>query len=197
MFTYNPIEFRIELMTVTQDELILLKRARALEHDALAEIHERYYAPIYRYIAFRVNEPQQVEDLTSEVFLRLLSALHDRHAPQNTLRGWLYGVASNLVKEHYRQKKRANLTLLVETIPENGRSLSQQVDHKLLGEKLLDLMKDLTKDQQQVLALRFGFEMPIREVAELMGKSEGSVKMLQARAIASLASRIPAGALAA
>ncbi|MCA9932480.1 MAG: sigma-70 family RNA polymerase sigma factor [Anaerolineales bacterium] len=184
-------------MAATQDELILLNRARALEQDALTEIHERYYVPIYRYIAYRVNEPQVVEDLTSEVFLRLLSALRDSHAPQNTLRGWLYGVASNIVKEYYRQKKRAKLTLLDESMPSNGRSLTQQIDHKLMGEKLLALMKDLTEDQQQVLALRFGFEMSIKEVAELMGKSEGSVKMLQARAIASLASRIPAEAMAA
>lgn len=182
---------------MVQEELILLNRARSLEQDALVEIHEQYYTPIYRYISFRVSDSQSVEDLTSEVFLRLLNALRDHNAPQNTLRGWLYGVASNIVKEYYRQKKRANLAALDESIPSNGRSLHQQLESKLLGEKLLTVMKDLTEDQQNVLALRFGFEMPIKEVAAVMGKSEGSVKMLQARAVASLSNRIPAGAMAA
>ncbi|MCB9418998.1 MAG: sigma-70 family RNA polymerase sigma factor [Ardenticatenaceae bacterium] len=182
---------------MNQEELILLNRARSLEQEALAEIHERYYTPIYRYISFRVNEPQMAEDLTSEVFLRLLNALRDRNAPQNTLRGWLYGVASNLVKEYYRQKRRANLTILDESIVGDGQSLTQQLDSKLLGEKMLTIIKGLTEEQQNVIALRFGFEMPIKEVAELMGKSEGSVKMLQARAIATLSSRIPAGVMAA
>jgi RNA polymerase sigma factor (sigma-70 family) len=95
----------MESMGTTQEELILLNRARSLNQDALAEIHERYYTPIYRYISFRVSDLQTVEDLTSEVFLRLLNALRDRHAPQNTLQGWLYGVASSVVKEYYRQKK--------------------------------------------------------------------------------------------
>lgn len=182
---------------MNQEELILLNRARSLEQEALTEIHERYYTPIYRYISFRVSEPQTVEDLTSEVFLRLLSALRDRNAPQNTLKGWLYGVANNIVKEYYRQKKRANLAALDESISSNNQSLTQQLDSKLLGEKLLMIIKDLTEEQQNVIALRFGFDMPIKEVAELMGKSEGSVKMLQARAIASLSNRIPAGVMAA
>jgi RNA polymerase sigma-70 factor (ECF subfamily) len=54
------------------------------------------------------------------------------------------------------------------------------------------VLQDLTEEQQNVLALRFGYELPIRDVAEVMGKSEGSVKMLQARAIASLANRLAA-----
>ena len=71
------------------DEITLLARARALEDEALAEIHETYYEPIFRYIVFRVSNQQIAEDLTSEVFVRLLSALRDHTAPQNTLRGWL------------------------------------------------------------------------------------------------------------
>ncbi len=176
-----------------QEELILLHRARALEKEALAEIHNRYYAGIYRYISFRVDDLHTVEDLTGEVFLRLLTALRDRTAPQNTLRGWLYGVASNIVKEYYRKKKRANQTELDESVPSSGKSLDERLEAQLIRENLQAVMKDLTEDQQNVLALRFGFEMPIREVAQTMGKSEGSIKMLQARAIAALSRRVVAG----
>ena len=173
-----------------QEELLLLHRARALETEALAEIHDRYYTAIYRYISFRINDPFVVEDLTSEVFLRLLHALRDRSAPQNTLKGWLYGVASNVVKEQYRRNKRVAFIPLHESIPANGKSPEQMVEAQLLRENLQAVLQELTEEQQQVLALRFGFEMSICEAAATMGKSEAAVKMLQARAIAALSRRM-------
>ena len=172
------------------DEMKLLQRARALDQEALAEVHNRYYDSIYRYIAFRVNDTPTAEDLTSEVFLRLLSALRDKTAPQNTLRGWLYGVASRVLKEHYRKKKRDGFTLLHEDIASTEHGPDHEVDAILQNENLQAVMQGLTEDQQNVLALRFGFGMPIQEVADKMGKSEGSVKMLQARAIAAISQRM-------
>ncbi|MBK7894971.1 MAG: sigma-70 family RNA polymerase sigma factor [Anaerolineaceae bacterium] len=173
-----------------QDEMKLLHRARSLDQEALAEVHNRYYDAIYRYIAFRVNDAPTAEDLTSEVFLRLLNALRDKSAPQNTLRGWLYGVASHVLKEHYRSKKRDKFTLLHDEIPAGEHSLDHQVETIMQNESLQAVMSGLTDDQQNVLALRFGFGLPIQEVADTMGKSEGSVKMLQARAISAISQRI-------
>ena len=172
------------------DEIELLHRVRSLDQDALAEVHDRYYAAIYRYIALRVHDVKTAEDLTSEVFLRLLNALRDRTAPQNTLRGWLYGVASYVLKEHYRNKKRHNFSLLHENIPVTTESLDQQVDTTLDFEKVRGAIQGLTEDQQNVLALRFGLGLPIREVAQTMGRSEGSIKMLQARAITAVSQRL-------
>ena len=169
-----------------QEELSLLDRARALDEDALTEIHNRYYAAVYRYISFRINDQQTVEDLTSEVFTRLLSALRDRHAPQNTIRGWLFGAASRVVKEQYRRQKRAQIVTLDETVPGQSISPEQMVGKTMSLDQLRQALVDLTEDQQHVLALRFGEGMPIKEVAKLVDKSEGSVKMLQARAIAAL-----------
>ncbi|GAB4282298.1 MAG: sigma-70 family RNA polymerase sigma factor [Candidatus Promineifilaceae bacterium] len=180
-----------------KEELVLLHRAKQLDEDALTEIHERYYVSIYRYIAFRVNDRQTAEDLTSDVFVRLLTAIRDHSAPRKTLRGWLYGVASNVVKEHYRQKNRRQQTQLHEGIPSFDADPDDHLESVFQSEQIQMLIKELTEEQQQVLALRFGFEMPIKEVADTMGKSEGSVKMLQARAIASLSRHVmAAGAFA-
>lgn len=168
------------------EEIELLNRARALEEDALAEIHDRYYDAIYRYLSFRVNNRQMAEDLTSEVFTRFLSALRDKSAPQNTIRGWLYGAASLVLKEYYRRKKRDNFDELDEQMPGDQGDPEGNVTITLRNERLRAAMSKLTEDQQQVLALRFGYEMAIKDVADLIDKSEGSVKMLQARAVASL-----------
>lgn len=175
-------------MTVVDEERErqLLQRARNLDEEALTEIHNLYYGRLYRYMAFRVSPEQTAEDLTSELFIRFLSAIRDRHAPPNSLRGWLFGTASNLVKEHYRQQKRENWDPLDTGITNRGPTPDQLTEEAMTKAQLKDAMAQLTEEQQQVLALRFGFEMPMAQIAEALNKSEGSVKMLQTRAIAGL-----------
>ena len=175
-----------------QDELLLLHRAKSLDQDALAQVHEQYYDAVYRYVAYRVNDLQTAEDLTSEVFIRFLHAIQQKNAPQNTIRGWLFGAASLILKEHYRKKKRTQLTELNDAIPGEWTEPTEKLEAQEKKQALHRAIADLTEEQQQVLALRFGSEMPVRDVAKTMNKSEGSVKMLQVRAIAAL-TRIMAG----
>ena len=175
---------------IVQDELTLLARARRLEADALAEIHDTYYGPIFRYVAYRVGDRESAEDLTSEVFTRLLGALRDKNAPHNTLRGWLYGVAWRVVSDHHRKQYRAPQVELDESAVSREAGPDETVEAMLTREDLRQAVSELTEEQQNVIALRFGYEMPIQEVARTLGKSEGAVKQLQARAIASLARRM-------
>jgi len=171
------------------DELTLLAKARAFDEEALAEIHDTYYGPIFRYIAFRVGEQSIAEDLTSEVFVRLLSALRDRTAPEKTLRGWLYRVAYFVVSDYHRASYRQEevpLDASTRDIPGDAPDPAAAVSSKMRWEEVSQALKYLTDDQREVVALRFGQELPIREVANLMNKSEGAVKQLQARAVAAL-----------
>jgi len=179
--------------SIVDDELVLLAHARRLEPAALAEVHDRYYPAIYRYIAYRVADVQVAEDLTSEVFTRLLSALRDRNAPQNTLRGWLYAVARRVVSDHHRKHFRRPQVELLDSVPSQDANPLEIAEASMTRESLLTAIAELTEDQQQVIALRFGSEMPIQTVAETMGKTEGAVKQLQARALASLARRLSTG----
>lgn len=172
------------------DELDLLRRARAFDKEALALIHDRYYQTIYRYISFRIADAQTAEDLASEVFTRFLSAIKERGTPPNTVRGWLFGAAQIVVKEQYRRQRRMTWTELDDSIPGAGRTPEQQVEERLSRQELRQAMDELTPEQQHVLALRFGFGLPIKDVAEAVNKSEGSVKMMQARAVAALAKRL-------
>lgn len=178
-----------------QDELLLLDRARSLDSNALTEIHTMYYTPVFRYILLRVNDHDTAEDLTSEVFIRLLSALRDHTAPRNTLRGWLFGVASRVVKDHYRHHYRFRHTTLDESMPAHHEKSDDRLEAKMTKEALRHAVTELTEEQQNALALRFGFGMSIQETAQTMGKSEGSVKMLQARAVAALTRRLLPGGM--
>ncbi len=73
---------------------------RKLNAQALTEAHDRYYGEIYRYVRYRVGEAMVSEDLSSEVFVRLIESIHDGRGPKSSLRGWLFGTASNLIGDH-------------------------------------------------------------------------------------------------
>jgi len=172
-----------------QNELALLRRARSFDQEALTQIHNHYYDAIFRYISFRVGDVQSVEDLTSEVFTRFLRSLKEKSAPQNTIKGWLFGTASRVVKEYYRRESRATMDPLNDSLADGDPDLASKVQMTMDKAWLYRALADLTSEQQHVLALRFGYGMAISEVAELMSKSEGSIKMLQARAIAALSQK--------
>lgn len=175
------------------DEAALLKRARQLDTDALARIHDIYYGPLFRYIAFRVSDRDIAEDLTSEVFTRFLSALRKPTSPDTTLRGWLYAVASNVVSDHMRRRYRAPQVELDEAIVSHAAGPAELAEAAATRADLREAMTFLTEEQQHVIALRFDRELPIQEVARAIGKTEGAVKQLQARAIAALARKLMPG----
>jgi RNA polymerase sigma-70 factor (ECF subfamily) len=166
------------------NESSLLTRARELDSRALAEIHDRYYPEMYRYAMYRTSDPSVAEDIASEVFLRLLDALHAGRAPQTTLRGWLFGVASHLVTDHFRRAPREN-TPLDESLISNGSPAAEAEDH-LRQDRVRAAIRRLTAEQQEVLALRFGDGFSVEQTAAALDKSVPAVKSLQFRALDTL-----------
>jgi RNA polymerase sigma-70 factor (ECF subfamily) len=124
------------------------------------------------------------------VFVRLLSAVQERSAPDRTLRGWLFGVASRVVSAYYRQKYRVEETELTNTLPARNPNVDTDIHNQLVGEYLRAHIQKLTPEQQEVVALRYSYDIPFREVGEMMGKSEAAVKMLHIRAMKALAQQI-------
>lgn len=175
------------------DEVELLGRARAHDTDALAQIHDAYYAPLFRYISFRVGDRHTAEDLVSEVFTRFLTALRERRPPQSTLRGWLFGVAANVVADHHRRRYRAPHEQLDEEIVSQEDGPAEIAERSATRDDLRRAVATLTDEQQHVLAMRYGQELPIQDVARALGKTEGAIKQLQARAIAALARKMSFG----
>jgi RNA polymerase sigma-70 factor (ECF subfamily) len=161
----------------------LLERAREHDPQALAEIYDAYAESIYRYLYRFLGDPAQAEDLTSEVFIKLLQVLDTRRAPRERLQGWLYRVAHNLAVDWYRKQAREAHTPLREELVSDGSSPAALVEARLNQQQLRTAIAQLTPDQQQVIVLRFGEGYKIAEVAHLVGKSEGAVKVLQHRAV--------------
>jgi RNA polymerase sigma-70 factor (ECF subfamily) len=174
-------------------EADLLQRAQALDQDALGELYDRYAPMMYAYIYRRVSDAALAEDLTSELFVRVLRAVRNRNAWQQSFTGWLYRIAHNLVVDHYRRQPPAPALSLDETsLPASHGNPVDAVEEAATGERIRAAVHHLTPDQQHVLALRFGEGLKTREISQIMDKTTGAVEALQHRALASLR-RILAG----
>jgi RNA polymerase sigma-70 factor, ECF subfamily len=190
MQTYSILTARLRSITrhmLLMDPEILLARAHQLDEEALAELHETFYPVVYRYVRFRLEDEQLVEDITAEVFLRFLAALHQQRKTVRDVRGWLLGTASNMVYDHLRQKYRHPTEELDrhEDLPDDLHPeaiVERDMDNQLIH----DYVKELTEDQQKVLSLRFSQGLSIGETARIVHKSINAVKVLQYRALSTL-----------
>lgn len=176
----------------TEDRL--LADARAGDSAAVMRIYEQYFGPVYQYIRLRVDDAPQAEDLASEVFVRLVRAFQSGKPPTESLRGWLFRVARNLIHDHYGHQRQLPLTSLDEWLPAPGEDgPEQQVAFRLSTERLRHALRMLAADQQEVVILRFGQMLSLHETADVMGKSVSAVKALQFRAVQTLRSLLGGG----
>ena len=182
MMIYSAPGRILGMPTAVNEEADLLARARELDARALGQIHDRYYPEIYRYALYRTSDQGTAEDIAGEVFLRLLDALHAGRAPQTTLRGWLFGVASHLAADHFRRAP----TLPLEETLMSGASPAAEAEDRLRREQVNAAVRQLTPEQQEVLALRFQSDLSVEATAEATGKSVTAVKSLQFSALESL-----------
>lgn len=169
----------------------LLERVTKHDQQALGEVHDRYFDQIYLYISYRLGDSDAAADLAGEVFLALIDALRKGKPPKTSLSGWLYAVARNLTADHI--KKQVKTVPLLDDLVADSPSLTDQAHLAQLAPTLQRAVRELTEEQQQVIALRFGQGFNLAETASFMDKSVGAIKALQHRALASLAKIMPAG----
>ena len=172
-------------MHPTASDSILIQRAQAGDDAAFAQIYERYAPAIYRYLFVRVQDAALAEDLRAEVFARMVEGLpryQDRGWP---ISAWLYRIAHDRSVDTLRARSRRQQVSLehwggVCEGPEQ--SVGVQLDY----EELRRSLDTLTTEQRQVIQMRFLAEMSIQEVAQQLGRTEGSVKALQRRGLQTL-----------
>lgn len=168
------------------DENDALKGLREMDPQAISKIHAYYYPDIFRFATFRLNDPQQAEDLTAEVFMRMLEAVKDGRGPRTTLRGWLMATASNMVNDYYRKSYRRKTEELSEEIRADVPGPLAHIENRERKQAIKMALEKLTVDQQNILSLRFGAGYSLEQTAEAIGKNVNAVKQLQFRALAAL-----------
>lgn len=173
-------------MQTQRDEVELIQRAKAYDPDALSTIYERYYQGVYRYVYYRVGDTTLAEDLTGDIFVKMLHGIESYSIQGIPFSAWLYRIARNRIIDHLRrQPAKADVSLeeaRVETLVVGEPAL----DQALQRDELLKAIQVLTPDQRQVIILKFIEDMDNATIARILGKSEGAIKSLQHRALDTL-----------
>ncbi len=170
-----------------ETESLLIARAKAGDVEAIGRLYERYAPQIRRYIAVRLGDPAQAEDICGDVFVKVLESL-DRYEDRGwPFSAWLYRIAYARTVDVLRQARRRPSLPLDEALlgaldPPDEAVMARLAYHEISG-----VMGALTSDQQLVLRLRFGEGRSLAEIAESLGRSIGSIKALQHRGLTRLA----------
>jgi RNA polymerase sigma factor (sigma-70 family) len=154
------------------------------------ELYERYLLPVYRYVASRVHDRHEAEDLTSEAFRQMWLSRRG-YGRTGTFRAWLFSIVRRTVADHYRQRRPAVQlrSAVAEHLLDEAPTPEEQVvrdEREVYARKLLS---ELGEEQQEVLRLRFAGELTYAEIATVMGKREDAVKKIAYRALQVLRER--------
>jgi RNA polymerase sigma-70 factor (ECF subfamily) len=165
----------------------LVERAQTGDRDALEELYLLHFDRIYSYLHLAVGNRHDAEDLTTQTFLRMLESISRYRSGKAPFSAWLFRIAHNLTMDHFRAGKRVQPS---DDLPEEEDTAEDSAEERALQEmgraSMLELIAALSPEQQQVLTLKFLFSFSNAEAATILGKTEGAVKSLQHRALASL-----------
>jgi RNA polymerase sigma-70 factor (ECF subfamily) len=156
---------------------------------AFVQLYRRHYDAIFRYCAHRLFERHTAEDMTAEVFLKVVENLDRFKGNEQQFRNWLYKIATNAVNDHLRKTIRRN-NLLKDNRQQIG---SQVTDCDESAEKLALLREAvfaLKPRYQAIIALRFFENLKLIEIAEVLGSSPGTTRSQLARALAKLRKKL-------
>jgi RNA polymerase sigma-70 factor (ECF subfamily) len=171
---------------MSDDEVKLIQQAKQGDPAAFAEIYEQCQPAIYRYIFYQVGDAASAEDLTSEVFVRLVDKIDRFTYRGRPLLAWLYTIARNLVTDHRRRVKLSQPLELEKQLIADTVDVEETIEDKLAHRRVSAAIARLTEEQRQVILLRFVEGLDNDSTALILGKSVNAVKALQHRALAAL-----------
>ena len=165
----------------------LVQRAQQGRREALEELYLLHFDRIYSYLHMSVGNRHDAEDLTTQVFLKMLESIGKFRWRSAPFSAWLFRIAHNLAMDHFRANKRWQPEEEVpEPDPGEGSAAEEEAFESIGRESMLQLIERLSREQQQVLTLKFVFNFSNGEAATILDKTEGAIKSLQHRALASL-----------
>ena len=168
------------------DEKLLIEAAQS-DPSRFAELYEQNFHRVYAYVARRVRDRAETQDLTAHVFHQALANIGKFKWKGSPFAAWLYRIASNAIADQAKRRMRES--------GEQANSTSQTSTAKDLEEverraRLFRAVDKLPEDQRLVIVMRFADEKSIREIADELGRSEGAVKQLQFRGLENLRNRL-------
>lgn len=175
---------------------------KAQQGDALSIsiLYERYYDRIFRYVSFKTSSFVESEDITAEVFVKMIQSIQSFRWQGYQFSSWLFKIAHNLVVDYYRKKGKAAAVPLEEASSLHDESslnpedIEHVVDINLRMQSIQVGLRELTDLQKEVIRLRFVAGLSVAETASVVDKKENAVKALQHSGLKKLKKLLPQNA---
>ncbi len=161
----------------------LFEFAKEGQEWAREEIYEYFYSPIYRYFFMRTQDEEEAVDLTQTSFLKFYGNL-DKMTETISLPSFMFTIARNTLIDHWRKKGNRKTIVSDEVVMIEGEKIRD--DKEPLGLDFKDMIEKLSDDQKDALTLRYVEDLPIKDIAETMEKSEEAIRQLLSRGIKAL-----------
>jgi RNA polymerase sigma-70 factor (ECF subfamily) len=169
----------------------LVEKAQLGDRDALEELYLLHFDRIYSYLHMSVGNRHDAEDLTTQVFVKMLESIGKFRWRAAPFSAWLFRIAHNLAMDHFRANRRWQPEEEVpEPDPGEGSAAEEEALESIGRQSMLELIENLSLEQQQVLTLKFVFNFSNADAATILDKTDGAIKSLQHRALASLQRQI-------
>ena len=172
---------------VTESEERLLIEAAQKDPSRFAELYEHNFHRVYAYVARRVRDRAETQDLTAQVFHKALANLGKFKWKGSPFAAWLYRIASNAIADQAKRKMRESGE---QSNPLSESSTATDLEEVERRARIFSAVDKLPDDQRRVIVMRFADEKSIREIAVELGRSEGAVKQLQFRGLENLRNRL-------
>lgn len=166
----------------------LVEMAKAGDKEAFGELYERYVEKIYNYVYYRTGNHHDAEDLTARVFFRAMGHIENYTERGVPFQAWLYRIAHNLVANWHRDRGRRKVIPLDEFIAASLKSDApdRQAEDREEREALLNAIRRLPDERQQLLTLKFVEHLSNAEIGAIMDRTEGAIKSLYHRTLIAL-----------
>ena len=177
----------------TLDETVLVQRAVGRDPEAFGRLYDMYVDRVYRHIYYRIGNEHDAEDLTQQVFLKAWEAIDRYRKTTSPFIAWLITISHNLVVDFHRTKKDEAYLEAEVLAGDTASSPEHTAEASLEQQRLRRALLQLSGDEQQVVILRLmeGFEFA--EIASLLKKKEGNVRVILHRALVKLRDILEAG----
>lgn len=153
------------------------------------KIYDENVEKIYRFIFLKVDSKETAQDLTSKTFLKTWEAFKEKKIENP--RAFLYQVARNVIKDYYREKEKASIISLEEiSLSDSFQEFQEKVNLNSEIERMKKALKELDEDYQNVLIWYYLDEIPIKEIAKMLNKTEGNIRVLIHRALNALREKL-------
>jgi RNA polymerase sigma-70 factor (ECF subfamily) len=166
----------------------LVESVQKGSQESFAELYDIFVEPIYKYVFYRVKEGD-AEDIVENTFLRVWEGIKSYQLKKNkTFSSWIFRIAHNLIIDHYRSTKDREYSPLNEMQPDTTREHNpiRKAEDYFDQVNLRVALSNIKKKYQELIVYKFVNSLTNKEIADIMGQSEGSLRVLQFRALKAL-----------